>query len=176
MSSELLSLVGLAKKAGRLEIGEEPVGASARAGQAKLILVAVDAAENTRRRASHFADAGHVKWLSVPFTKTELGAILGRTTCAMVAFTDAGFAASLVKKLSAQDPETYSDAASQLDAKAQKVLQRQREQKVHEKNQREGKHKPWAAPAAPAPNAPPPTPGKSVSPLRPRGKITVKKK
>lgn len=176
MSSELLSLVGLAKKAGRLEIGEEPVGAAARSGQAKLIIVAADAAENTRRRASHFADAGHVKWISVPFTKAELGAVLGRTTCAMAAFSDAGFAASLVKKLSAQDPETYGDAASQLGAKAQKVLQRQREQKVHEKNQREGKRKPWAAPTAPAPAAPPPVPGKSDPPLRPRGKIIVKKK
>lgn len=176
MNHELLSLIGLAKKAGRLEIGEEPVGAAARASQAKLIIVAADAAENTRRRASHFADAGHVKWLGVPFTKAELGSALGRATCAMAAFTDAGFAASLVKKLSAQDPERYGDAAAQLDAKAQKVLQRQREQKVHEKNQREGKRKPWAAPAVPVPAAPPAAPGKADTPLRPRGKITIRKK
>lgn len=45
----ILHLVGIAKKAGRLEVGEEPVGAAARARQAKLILVASDAAENTVR-------------------------------------------------------------------------------------------------------------------------------
>ena len=38
----------LAKKAGRLEIGEEPVGAAARAHQARVLLLAADAAANTR--------------------------------------------------------------------------------------------------------------------------------
>ena len=33
MSNNLLNLVGLAKKAGKLEVGEEPVGGAARAGQ-----------------------------------------------------------------------------------------------------------------------------------------------
>lgn len=174
MSANLLSTVGLAKKAGRLEIGEEPVGAVARAGQAKLIIVAADAAENSRRRASHFADAGHVKWLNVPFTKSELGNILGRTSCAMAAFTDMGFAASLVKKLAEADPEQYAAAAERLDVKAQKVLQRQQEKRAHEKNLKEGKRRPWAAPNKPAPvksadSAPKPK-------LAPKGKITIKKK
>ena len=46
----ILHLLGLAKKAGRLEIGEEPVGALCRARHARLILLASDAAPNTRRR------------------------------------------------------------------------------------------------------------------------------
>ena len=175
MSKYLLNLVGLAKKAGKLEVGEEPVGGAARAGQAKLIIVASDAAENTSRRASHFADAGHVKWLQVPFSKAELGGALGRSTCAMAAFTDSGLAASLVSKLAQTDPERYGDAASQLDAKAQKVLQRQREQRVHEKKLREGKRTPWAPPA-PAPRPADPAQQKPTQPLRPKGKITVKKK
>lgn len=174
MNRNLLSLVGLAKKAGKLEIGEEPVGGAARAGQAKLIIVAEDAAENTARRASHFAEAGHVKCLTVPFTKAELGAVLGRSSCAMAAFTDAGFAAGLVSKLSALDPERYGEAAGQLEAKAQKVLQRQREQRAHEKNLREGKRKPWAAPTPT--KQPAAKPASQVHPPRPRGKITIKKK
>lgn len=180
MSNNLLSLVGMAKKAGKLEIGEEPVGNVARAGHAKLIIVAADAADNTARRATHFADAGHVKCLTVPFTKAELGGILGRTSCAMAAFTDTGFAASLVSKLAAQDPEQYGDAAAQLDVKAQRVLQRQKEQRAHEKNLREGKKKPWAATAVGrndssrrSPAAPSPSP---TRPPHPVGKITVKKK
>ena len=36
----ILHLLGLAKKAGRLEIGEEPVGAAARAHQARVLLLA----------------------------------------------------------------------------------------------------------------------------------------
>ena len=34
---KLLNLIGLAKKAGKLEVGEEPVGAAARSKHARLI-------------------------------------------------------------------------------------------------------------------------------------------
>ena len=51
----ILHMLGLARKAGRLEIGEEPVGAACRARQAKLVLLACDAASNTFRRAAHLA-------------------------------------------------------------------------------------------------------------------------
>ena len=88
----ILHLLGLARKAGRLEIGEEPVGAVCRARQARLVLLASDAAPNTCRRAAHFGEAGNVLWLEVPFTKAELGFALGRGSCAMLALTDAGFA------------------------------------------------------------------------------------
>ena len=56
----ILHLLGLARKAGKLELGEEPVGAACRAKHAKLMLLASDAAPNTRRRAAHFGDAGNV--------------------------------------------------------------------------------------------------------------------
>ncbi len=141
-----LSLIGLAKKAGRLEIGEEPVGAACRARQAKLLVLAGDAAENTLRRAAHFAEAGNAPWVKAPFTKAELGMAVGRTSCAMAALTDAGLAASLLKKLAALDPEQYGETAAALDTKAAKVLKRQKEQRQHEKNVQRGKVKPWAAP------------------------------
>ena len=48
----VLHLLGIARKAGRVEVGEEPVGAAARAHQAKLILTAADGADNSLRRAS----------------------------------------------------------------------------------------------------------------------------
>ena len=145
----ILHLVGLARKAGRLEVGEEPVGAVCRARQAKLVLVASDAAPNTCRRAAHFGEAGNVLWLSLPQTKEELGFILGRSSVAMLALTDIGLASSLVKKLAAMDPDKYAAAAATLDVKATKALQRQKEQRQHEKNLREGKRKPWAPPPPP---------------------------
>ena len=63
-----------------------------------------------------------------------------------LALTDAGLAASLVKKLAAADPERYGPAYEQLGKKAEKVLRRQQEQRRHEKNLRLGKRKPWVAP------------------------------
>ena len=85
---KLLNLIGLAKKAGKLEVGEEPVGAAARSTHARLILIASDAAENTRRRAKHFGDAGECICLEIPATKEALGKALGRTSCALLALTD----------------------------------------------------------------------------------------
>ena len=142
----ILHLLGLAKKAGKLEIGEEPVGAVCRSRHARVVLLASDAAPNTCRRAAHFGEAGNVLWLQLPHTKDELGFQLGRKSCAMVAVTDFGIAAAIGEKLALQN-ERYAPAAEQLRVKADRALQRQKEKRQHEKNVAMGKKKPWAAPA-----------------------------
>ncbi|MBR4098997.1 MAG: 50S ribosomal protein L7 [Clostridium sp.] len=166
----VLHLIGLAHKAGRLEIGEEPVGAVCRSRHAKLILLASDAAPNTCRRAAHFGQAGNALFLHLPFTKAELGFRLGRSSCAMLALTDSGFAAAIVEKLAVRDPEYYGPAAQQLRVKADRAYQRQREKRQHEKNLRAGKKKPWAPPpkASPSPPSPPPGPGGRMTPSPPQ--------
>ena len=151
---KLLNLIGLAKKAGKLEVGEEPVGAAARSKQARLILIASDAAENTRRRAKHFGDAGECICLEIPATKEALGKALGRTSCALLALTDIGFAEAIVKKLAALDPERYAPAAERLEIKARRAAQRRAEQAQHEKNLRWGKKKKHPVKEAPAAEVP----------------------
>ena len=168
----VLHLLGIARKAGRVEVGEEPVGASARARQARLILVASDAADNSARRAAHFAQAGKAPWFRVPYTKGELGGTVGRASCAMLALTDVGLAAALLARLAAGAPETYGAAAAELSEKADKALQRQKEQRRHEKKLQKGGRKPWAAPPA-RKESPPEPAGKQTLPL---GRLTVKKK
>ena len=84
----ILHLVGLAKRAGQLESGDEPVGAACRARSCRLILVARDAADNTFRRVRHFADAGACLWLSIPYDKEQLGAAAGRSVTAATAQTE----------------------------------------------------------------------------------------
>ena len=95
----ILSLLGLSLRGGRLAVGEEPVEAVARARDARVLLLASDAADGTRRRCEHFAAHGDCMWLQIPFTKAELGEQLGRSSCAMLAVTDFGFAAALAEKL-----------------------------------------------------------------------------
>ena len=153
----ILSLLGLARKAGQLVTGEEPVGAACRARRAKLVLVASDAADNTVRRADHFCRTGNAPLLPLPFTKLELGLRLSRGPCAILALTDAGFAATTAERLSVLNPDCASVAA-ELRLRANRVLERQQEQKRHEKNLRKGKRPPWA---------PPPPSGDP--PSRPRG-------
>ena len=134
----ILHMVGLALRAGRLEVGEEPVGAACRARDCRLILVARDAADNSFRRVRHFADAGQCLWVSVPYTKEELGQAVRRTACAMAAVTDIGFAEAIGQKLAALDPEKYAITAEKLHVKAERAAQRRKEQQAHERNVRRG--------------------------------------
>lgn len=134
----ILSLLGLAKKAGRLEAGEEPVGGAARARAARLILLASDAAENTARRARHFADAGACPCVRIPADKDALGRAVGRASCAMLAVTDIGLAEAVAGKLSVLDAEQYAGIAEKLSLKAARAAERKRERARHEKNVRAG--------------------------------------
>lgn len=135
----ILSMIGLAKKAGLVEIGEEPVGSAARAKHARVILVAGDAAASSVRRAYSFAQAGNCLCLTIDATKDQLGSALGRTSVAMAAVTDIGFAEAIVKKLSAMDEERYGAAAGQLSVKAKRAAERKAEKLQHEKNVQQGK-------------------------------------
>ena len=140
-------MLGLAHKAGRVEIGEEPVGSAARAKKARIILVASDAATGSVRRAMSFANTGSCLCLVIPATKNELGLALGRTSCAMAAVTDIGFADAVAKKLAALEPKKYESAAERMAVKAQRARERRQEQLNHEKNLRMGKKKaPKSAP------------------------------
>ena len=139
MTDQILSLLGLCKKGGMLVIGEEPVEAVARAKDARVLLLAKDAADNTLRRVRHFAEAGDCLWLRIPYTKEELGRALGRTSCALLAITDIGFAANFVRRLAERDPVRYDEAAEKLSLKAKRAAERRAEQLAHEKNVRTGK-------------------------------------
>lgn len=145
-----LRLIGLARKGGRVEVGEEPVAAAARAHKARLVVLASDAADNTLRRASHFALSAGVPVLQSPYTKGELGLSVGRSSCAMLALTDYGLAAAFAQKLAETDGEQYGATTADLEEKAQRALQRQKEQRRHEKKLERAAAKPWVAPARPA--------------------------
>ena len=119
-------------------MGEEPVGAAARAKKARVIFTARDAAASSVRRAYSFGRAGSCLCLPFPADKEDFGRALGRTSVAMCAVTDIGFAQSLVKKLAAVEPEIYGAAAEALDLKAKRARERKEEQLQHEKNLRQG--------------------------------------
>ncbi len=133
-----LGFLGIAKKAGKIETGEEQVLTLLSAKKARLVILASDAADNVTRRIERFSgDAGAVV-VRIPYTKEELGGITGRSVCAVAALTDIGFAAGFAEKLSAENPEQYSEALQRLRVKAERAKERKREQKAHEKNSRTG--------------------------------------
>lgn len=133
-SKRVLSLLGLALRGGNLAVGEEPVEAAARARDARVLLLAGDAAENTCRRAEHFAQAGQCLCLRTPFSREELGAALGRTSVALAAVTDTGLANAVVHRLAEEDPERYAGAAARMELKYKRARERRQERLAHGKN------------------------------------------
>ena len=132
-----LNYMALARKAGRIELGEEPVGAAARAQHARLIVVASDASDHTWRRALSFVAGTGQQAIKVPFTKDELGQAIGRTNLAIAAFTDPALALAFVKALG--QPEKYRDVAADLDNRSKRIQQHRAEAKAHIRNKRQGK-------------------------------------
>lgn len=137
--NKALNYLALARKAGFAELGEEPVGAAAREGHARLVIVASDASDHTWRRAKSFVAGTRQQLLRLPCTKDEMGFAIGRTSLAIAAVTDAGLAASLVKALGASEHQAVLAA---LEEMAQKAKQRQQEAKSHARNKRLGKRRP----------------------------------
>ena len=147
MDNGLIGLIGLTRKAGKAEVGEESVSIAAKAHKARLILLASDAGEHTRRHGERLGEQGNCPALPLPLTKAELGGALGRGSCAILAFTDVGMAAAAAKKLAAADPALYGPAAQRLDYKAEKTLRRRRQTRQREKDSKAAGQKPWAAPS-----------------------------
>jgi len=134
-----LNYLALARKAGRIELGEEPVGAAARAQHARLVIVAKDASDHTWRRAKSFVAGTSQQCVKVPYTKDEMGMAVGRTSLAIAAMTDPAMALAFLKTLG--QPETYKEAMENLDKRTQRIQQRQKEEKAHQQNKRFGRSK-----------------------------------
>ena len=131
-----LNYIALARKAGRIELGEEPVGAAARAQKARLVVVAQDATDHTRRRAASFVAGTEQIVLTVPFTKDQLGQAVGRSSLALAAFTDPALALAFIKSLS--QPDRYQAELASLEKRTPRIRQRQQEAKAHEQNKARG--------------------------------------
>ena len=132
-----LNYLSLARKAGKAELGEEPVGAAARALHAHLIVVAGDASDHTWRRAKSFAAGTNQQCMRLSCSKDEMGMAIGRSSLAVAAITDAGLALALVQSLN--QPEKYKAVLESLDKRTQRIRQHQEEEKAHQRNKRFGK-------------------------------------
>ena len=132
-----LNYLALARKAGKAELGEEPVGAAARAGKAYLVMVASDASDHSWRRAKSYVNGTQQQCIRLKQTKDELGQTIGRTSLAMAALTDVSLALAFVKAMENPDPQVLAYLAEKSDRQAK----RSKEAKAHQKNVRTGKKK-----------------------------------
>ena len=98
MQDKVLSMLGLATKAGKITSGEFSVEKAVKSYKAHLVIVASDASDNTKKMFTNMCT-----FYEVPIyfysDKEALGNAIGKLTRASVAVLDEGFAKSLVKKL-----------------------------------------------------------------------------
>ena len=97
-SNKVLSLIGLASKAGKTVSGEFSTEKSVKTGKGFLVIVAEDASENTRKKFQNMCD-----FYEVPVyffsNKEELGRFCGKQFRASIAVQDENFAKAMIKEL-----------------------------------------------------------------------------
>ena len=118
-----LHLLGLAKKAGALEIGEECVSNGVERVRVRCILSAADASDGSVKRARFLAEEASVPHLVLPYGKMELSQAVGRGSPGLLAFTDTGFAAAFTAELAKTDPQ-YGPEAERMALKKKRADER----------------------------------------------------
>ncbi len=104
MDNNILTFIGLMRRAGALQLGADAVFDACRQGRARLVVTASDAAGNTARAAWAAAEEAGTPHIALAHTKADLGRALGRGDCAVLAITDTGFARALCQKTGQTGP------------------------------------------------------------------------
>ena len=94
----VLSMLGMAARAGRIESGEFSTEKAVKTGRGRLVIVAEDASGNTKKMFTNMC-----KYYEVPLvvfgTKEELGHWIGKAYRASICILDEGFAKAVLKKI-----------------------------------------------------------------------------
>ena len=96
--NKVLSLLGLATKAGKVASGEFSTEKSVKTGKGFLVLVADDASQNTRKKFQNMCDFYEVPIYFIA-NKEELGRFCGKEFRASLAVQDENFAKAMLKEL-----------------------------------------------------------------------------
>lgn len=100
--NKILSLIGLATKAGKTMSGEFSTEKAVKTGAACVVLVSEEASENTRKKFQNMCTFYEVP-LYFYGTKLELGAAMGTEFRASLAVTDPGLSDAIIKELANRD-------------------------------------------------------------------------
>ncbi|MCR4750010.1 MAG: ribosomal L7Ae/L30e/S12e/Gadd45 family protein [Lachnospiraceae bacterium] len=97
-NKKIFSLLGLATRSRNVVSGEFMTEKSVKEGTAKLVIVAEDASDNTKKEFSDMCSYRKVPY-AVMGTKEELGKSMGKEMRASLSITDQGFAEAVIKLL-----------------------------------------------------------------------------
>ncbi len=94
-NNKFFRMLGLATRAGKLSFGEGAVRDSIRVNNAKMVIVAQDGSDNTRKKLSD-----NCKFYQVPYfeygDRYELGSATGKAVAVVISVNDEGFAKTLM--------------------------------------------------------------------------------
>ena len=128
--SKVLNYLGIARKSGSIETGEDNSSAAVKAGKARALIVASDTSDGAKRRAEGYVYETQCVLLEVPFTKLEIAEITGKTGCSMAAVTDLGLAVAIAKALADEYGEGYAGHYESLKTAQERVEKRRAEKPV----------------------------------------------
>lgn len=136
-TESVLGLLGIAMRGSKLALGEQPVADAAQVKKARLILLACDAAENSKKRARALSERYGMPLIELSCSKEQLGGALGRASLAICAVTDMGIAAAAAKQLAAGD-EALRPIAEEMAEKQSRMQKRKHKNKKQLKKIVEG--------------------------------------
>ena len=114
-----LGYIGLARRGGNIEIGEQRAKALVKSGRARLMIVASDTSPGAKRRAEGYVYGYDTPLIIVPYTKETISQAVGVPGCSMAAFGDTGLALSFVRALESDSGE-YDAAAETLSQRLER--------------------------------------------------------
>ena len=91
MNKKLLSLLGIARRAGRLSLGFDAAADAMQNNQCRLLLLANDLSERTVRSITRTAQQTDTRMIVLDIPMETLGAAIGKLT-GIVSVNDKGFA------------------------------------------------------------------------------------
>ena len=97
-NDKVLSMIGLAARAGAVNSGEFSVEKSVKSKQANLVIVAGDASDNTKKMFEDMCRFYHIP-IRIFGTKEELGHWTGKAYRASICILDEGFAKSVIERM-----------------------------------------------------------------------------
>ncbi len=104
MNDKVLSLLGLARRAGRLTLGFDPVVDSVKSGQSRLVLITSDISPKTKKELEFSLRESGAQIHSIPFDVKALGNAVGKAA-KIISVNDEGFARSVMKLLGSNNGE-----------------------------------------------------------------------
>ena len=97
MNDPILSLLGMARRAGRVVLGANQAAQTVERGKGFLVCMSGELSERTRRELTRVCEKGKVPLRELPYTIEELSASIG-APAGTLTITDENFAAGIRRK------------------------------------------------------------------------------